>query len=398
MAISISPSHTEVQAEFNNGNDSTSLRAMLNTVFGSAVGKLSDFGGKGLGNCTTYSPIYVNSQEANLNGRVFFAGGANVQNVQIFWDLKYTKDGIPSLWNEVGHQSISGTVSNTDYNYVHSVADGADYDCYFRVENAFGEVGGGLVTFSTPVDDPPSVPQNLTGTGSAEGSGDFSLGWDASTDSETSVDFYTIYESGAQYATTTTTGYSGNQGIQTNTYTVTATDTEGNESAESNSVDVTTTDNCLVEGTIVMLHNGELRRIEDLQIGDKVASVAVENFEDTNDTDTLYQWRSADLKRIHTSSKVVQNEQIDSEKVISLNGGLIRGTQSHTQLVQRDNRWRFLPLEDVRVGDILFHEEYGLVGIGSVYELEGEFKVRKLTLSGPTHTFFANGVLTHNVK
>ncbi|MEM7281353.1 MAG: PASTA domain-containing protein, partial [Pseudomonadota bacterium] len=92
-----------------------------------------------------------------------------------------------------------------------------------------------LVVSSGPDTDPPSVPQNVSGSGT--GATTISLSWDASTDSGSGVASYNIYRDGSStpIGTSTTTGYNDG-GLSSDTsysYTVSAVDNEGNESAQS---------------------------------------------------------------------------------------------------------------------------------------------------------------------
>ena len=80
-----------------------------------------------------------------------------------------------------------------------------------------------------------------------------------------------------------------------------------------------------------------------------------------------------------------------------INDGLLEATPTHLQLIQRDGFWRFIPLEDIKVGDNLYSIDNEIIPVTSVKINLEKRRIFPLTLN-PFHTYFANGILTHNYK
>ncbi|MBP6963902.1 MAG: N-acetylmuramoyl-L-alanine amidase [Armatimonadetes bacterium] len=125
--------------------------------------------------------------------------------------------------------SDGGCVPSTTYTYEVSA-----YDDFF---NESGRSDPAQAT--TPVPSPPTVPQNLRGTGSTTSS--ISLAWDASTDN-IGVVGYRVYRNGAQVGTTAGTTYTdtGLNYTTSYTYQVDAYDGVPSYSAKSASVVLST--------------------------------------------------------------------------------------------------------------------------------------------------------------
>lgn len=213
---------------------------------------------------------------------------------------------------------------------------------------AFGSPVGSLRDFAGYTHDTtaPTAPSNLTGVGSFDGSGDFSLDWDASTDNGSGLDYYNIYKDGylGVYDTTGSnqTSYSGTQNFSGNSttedYYVTAVDNAGNESNSSNTVSVTTSDSCLVEGTLIVTADGELKKIEKLQVGDELMSANINGFEDTNNPKKLLRWESSTLNKSDVTTTVKSIKPVTVKSTVSINNGRIQASSPHNQLIKRDGR------------------------------------------------------------
>lgn len=102
--------------------------------------------------------------------------------------------------------------------------------------------GVAILSFDTAADTtPPSVPSNLHVT--AKTSSSVSLAWNASTDSQSGVAGYKIYQNGSLKKTVTSGTSAAITGLSASTsytYKISAYDNNGNESAQSSSVSATT--------------------------------------------------------------------------------------------------------------------------------------------------------------
>lgn len=271
---------------------------------------------------------------------------------------------------------------------------------------AFGSPVGDLRDFAGYTYDTtaPTAPSNLSGSGDVSGgTGDYSLDWDASSDSGSGVWRYRIYRNGSQIATVThpTTSYSGTQGAQdSNQYYVKAEDYANNISSASNTVTVVTDEigACLIEGTPIMLSDGSVVPIESLAKGDQLLGADIKGFEDTNDVRKLYDWTGKQISKKDVPTKILSIEPKRVTSTVSINDGQLQASNPHSQLVKRDGQWKFVPLHEVQVGDLLYDKEGELIETETIETIVQEATVYKMTLSEPVHTFYANGILTHNVK
>lgn len=154
---------------------------------------------------------------------------------------------------------------------------------------------------------------------------------------------------------------------------------------------------CFVQGTLITLPDGSRKAIEELQVDELLLSAEIETLIDTNDASELYKWSSEYLSESRIISPITKISEKLAYKTMVINKGLLEATPTHLQLVQRNGFWRFIPLGDIKVGDNLYTINSQIIPVTSVTINLEERKIYPLTLN-PFHTYFANGVLTHNYK
>lgn len=154
---------------------------------------------------------------------------------------------------------------------------------------------------------------------------------------------------------------------------------------------------CFVEGTLITLPDGSKKAIEELHLEQLLLSAEIETLIDTNNASELYKWSSASLLERRITSPITKLTQKDAYKTIIVNDGLLEATPTHLQLIQRDGLWRFISLGDIQVGDNLYNINNEIIPVTSVKINLKKRRIFPLTLN-PFHTYFANGILTHNYK
>jgi hypothetical protein len=154
---------------------------------------------------------------------------------------------------------------------------------------------------------------------------------------------------------------------------------------------------CFVEGTLITLPDGSRKAIEELELDQLLLSAEIETLIDTNNASELYKWSSEYLSETRIISPITKLTQKIADKTMIINDGLFEATPTHLQLIQRDGFWRFIPLGDIQVGDNLYTIDKEIIPVTSVIVNLEERKIYPLTLN-PFHTYFANGILTHNYK
>jgi hypothetical protein len=207
--------------------------------------------------------------------------------------------------------------------------------------------------------------------------------------------------SGSGNGSSTITVQSNSGGVRFGTITVSA---NGGEVADMCDVDQDAFSGggpgepgCLIDGTMVTMSDGSTRPIESLKVGDEILSPKINDFEDTNDVRELYKVELDDLVFKNEVVKVKNIINMERPVTYSINNGLLRATGEHSQLVKREV-WKFIPLGNISVGDILMDSDNNEIVVDSIERFEAPVNINKLTLEGPQHTFYANDIITHNVK
>lgn len=154
---------------------------------------------------------------------------------------------------------------------------------------------------------------------------------------------------------------------------------------------------CLVAGTLVTLVDGTNVPVESLNTGDQLLSAQIVGLEDTNNVLDLKQWSSAEIEKGPASSSILEFVRETAPFTISLNDGLLTASSSHIQLVKRDNTWRFLRFGEIIVGDMLLLEDTTEVEITTISVNVEATQVYRIVLDTPSHTYYANNILTHNI-
>lgn len=250
----------------------------------------------------------------------------------------------------------------------------------------------GVVADTTP----PSTPTNFVGT-SQPGFIDF--GWNASTDN-IGVEFYEIYRNDVWYDETAYTGWSDyTEDTVNRTYKVRAVDANLNRSAFSTTITKRASFNfeCFVKGTLISLSNGTQVPIELLELNQLLLSSEIETLQDTNNVNELYLWSNNELVEKRISSPINKIEKRTADKTIIINNGVLEATPEHSQLIKRNGIWKFTPIGEVVIGDYLYNVNAEEIEITSVDINTETRNIYPMSLS-PSHTYFANGILTHNVK
>lgn len=155
---------------------------------------------------------------------------------------------------------------------------------------------------------------------------------------------------------------------------------------------------CLIEGTLITLLDGTQTTIESLFINQQLLSSKIETLIDTNNVIELYKWSSDNLIESRINSSIVKVNPIKVYKTIIINNGLLEATPTHTQLIERDSKWRFVAFGDIVIGDRLYNINKEIIEITSLEVNTDERIVYPMLLSNISHTYFSNNILTHNLK
>ena len=188
----------------------------------------------------TYKVFYTFATNANSNPKSFsFAiNGSSIGTVNIAGN-----DPINSVGNSVFETRELGDIQLTAGTNILRWTAGSNAISFDKVE----------FEYQTPADiTPPTVPTGLSATGATETTVD--LSWNASTDSESRVAGYRVYQDGQQVADVTGLSTTISSLVCDNTYSfsVSAYDNAGNESAES-AAELATTSACAPVGDYIYI-------------------------------------------------------------------------------------------------------------------------------------------------
>ncbi len=87
----------------------------------------------------------------------------------------------------------------------------------------------------------------------------------------------------------------------------------------------------------------------------------------------------------------------DVEHTIIINGGVLEATALHNHLIQRNGTWMYQQFQEIEVGDKMYDIDKNIIEVETIdYNIEDR-TIYKITLED-THTYYANGILTHNLK
>ena len=157
---------------------------------------------------------------------------------------------------------------------------------------------------------------------------------------------------------------------------------------------------CLLEGTLVTMHDGTQKKIEDLRVGDTLMSKAVlgePNMPDTDNPDILTAWTSPTISLSTMLTQISSVVGYPKTKVTYINSGLLYASDEHLHIVKKGDSWTVAKTVDLQVGDSLINENGEEIVINNLNTVYGTFTVYKVNVE-QDDVFIANGIITHNSK
>jgi hypothetical protein len=152
---------------------------------------------------------------------------------------------------------------------------------------------------------------------------------------------------------------------------------------------------CLVAGTKIEASDGTMINVEDVKVGQSLKGLDIKTLSSWNKVED--NWKGKDIEQYDSSEfKVIDFQHLRDRAVYSINDGLLECSEEHKHLIKRDNEWQIKTTLELAVGDIFLTREKEEIELDSLF-LVREDDVYLLTLDGK-HTYYANGILTHNYK
>ena len=151
----------------------------------------------------------------------------------------------------------------------------------------------------------------------------------------------------------------------------------------------------LLEDTKILLVDGKVKRIKDLNINDYL--LCIEDY-----LHVTSKYKDIDNFKV-TYSKLDLIENIEYDELYYINDDKLRVLYSETIFIKRNDEYMWMIVDDLLLGDYLVDYKKRLIKITSIIRVKLKEKKRFYTIKmskkrdkNKFNTFFANGVLIHN--
>ena len=150
-----------------------------------------------------------------------------------------------------------------------------------------------------------------------------------------------------------------------------------------------------ISGTVVLMADGSLKPIENVQPGDELTNFRPLFF--PKDEEESLKWKEVRLHYEKSTCIAIANTKLITPVVISYNHGLLATSADHYHFVKRDGECQFIKALEINRGDQFLSQKGKFIPIETIEYLEGGFEVYKLDVES-VDLYFANNILTHNAK
>lgn len=156
---------------------------------------------------------------------------------------------------------------------------------------------------------------------------------------------------------------------------------------------------CLLEGTLISMADGSVKRIEELVTGDSLKSISIEGL--PLDENLHFAWTAQNPNITTADTLVVNTTKIEAFALYNINNGLLKSTAEHIHLVKREQVFMFVQASEILVGDTLLDSQLNEVTVTSVENerMPDNQSVNVYLIDVETiDLFIANNIITHNKK
>jgi len=146
---------------------------------------------------------------------------------------------------------------------------------------------------------------------------------------------------------------------------------------------------------MIELSSGQSIPIKDVKIGDSLKGFDIKTLSPWNEVEDS--WKGKNIEQYDTADyQVIDTITIADAEVYSVNNGLLECSEDHKHLVRRGEEWMIRTTLQLNPGDVYLDRDKNEVLIQSI-NWDRKEDVYLITLDGK-HTYYANGILTHNRK
>ena len=118
---------------------------------------------------------------------------------------------------------------------------------------------------------------------------------------------------------------------------------------------------------------------------------------DSDDVYTLTTWSNPSIAGNASTASIVTIKELPESEVYNINSGLFKCTENHLHVIKRDQVWTIRQTHDLVVGDIFEDINGNEVAITSIVKEAYDGMVYQLNVE-TDDVYYANGILTHNIK
>jgi len=154
---------------------------------------------------------------------------------------------------------------------------------------------------------------------------------------------------------------------------------------------------CFIAGTMISINGNDAVPVENLNTGDSVLSKNIPTLIDSDDSETLQNWSNASIAGNASTALVVSNKTEQVTEVYNVNNGLFKMTAAHLHIIKRNNVWTIVTAENLQVGDVFEDKDGNEVPVTSIAAESYNGLVYRLNVE-TDDVYYANGILTHNIK
>ena len=152
---------------------------------------------------------------------------------------------------------------------------------------------------------------------------------------------------------------------------------------------------CLVGNTMIEMADGQMNQIKNIKIGDTLMGLDITTLSGNYTVED--NWRGKNIQQYKNKPfQVTDTHIIADAEVYSVNGGLLECSEDHKHMVRRGEEWMIRTTLQLQPGDIMIDRDMNEILINNISWDRTE-DVYLITLNGK-HTYYANGILTHNRK
>ena len=155
---------------------------------------------------------------------------------------------------------------------------------------------------------------------------------------------------------------------------------------------------CVEEGTPISINTTQSTLVENLNVGDAV--LTKQGGFNTDDETAMHLFSADSITGDHDTGNITAKQRFTVNKMIDVNGGLLRATPDHRMIVKQEDaagdlKWLVRPLYFCAIGDHFLDVNNNEVEITSKTEETGTFYVWQMDIEDQD-VYYAGGLLNHN--